>query len=105
MTPIPASVVALAQEDTPNDYSLKWSGYKVKIDSLMAQNLQVLHTVLFNSLIISYIILRLVQKSGIQHLLVYRKERLFSLLLKHLLIYIKIVYHKILLQRLIYNVS
>lgn len=42
MTPVPASVVALAQEDTPNDYPLKWSGYAVTIGSLMAQNLQVI---------------------------------------------------------------
>lgn len=41
MTPVPASIVALAQEDTPNDYPLKWSGYSVTIGSLMAQNLQV----------------------------------------------------------------
>lgn len=42
MTPVSASVVALAQEDTPNDYPLKWSGYSVTIGSLMAQNLQVI---------------------------------------------------------------
>lgn len=41
MTPVPATVVALAQEDTPNDYPLKWSGYSVTIGSLMARNLQV----------------------------------------------------------------
>lgn len=41
MTPVPAAVVALAQEDTPNDYPLKWSGYSVTIGSLMARNLQV----------------------------------------------------------------
>lgn len=41
MTPVPATVVALAQEDTPHDYPLKWSGYSVTIGGLMARNLQV----------------------------------------------------------------
>ena len=41
LTPIPAAVVALAQEDTPSDYPLRWSGLAVTIGSLMARNLQV----------------------------------------------------------------
>lgn len=40
LTPVPAAVVALAQEDTPNDYPLRWSGLAVTIGSLMASNLQ-----------------------------------------------------------------
>lgn len=41
LTPVPALVVALAQEDTPSDYPLRWSGLSVTIGSLMASNLQV----------------------------------------------------------------
>lgn len=44
LTPVPAAVVALAQEDTPNDYHLRWSGLAVTIGSLMASNLQVHHS-------------------------------------------------------------
>ncbi|PNF28830.1 Protein PRRC1 [Cryptotermes secundus] len=44
LTPVPAAVVALAQEDTPNDYPLRWSGLAVTIGSLMASNLQVHHS-------------------------------------------------------------
>ncbi|PSN42301.1 Protein PRRC1 [Blattella germanica] len=44
LTPVPAAVVALAQEDTPSDYPLRWSGLSVKIGSLMARNLQVHHS-------------------------------------------------------------
>ncbi|KAJ9573833.1 hypothetical protein L9F63_008785, partial [Diploptera punctata] len=44
LTPVPAPVVALAQEDTPNDYPLRWSGLSVTIGSLMARNLQVHHS-------------------------------------------------------------
>jgi hypothetical protein len=40
LTPVPAAVVALAQEDTPNDYPFRWSGLAVTIGSLMASNLQ-----------------------------------------------------------------
>jgi hypothetical protein len=41
LTPVPAAVVALAQEDTPCDYPLLCSGLAVTIGSLMARNLQV----------------------------------------------------------------
>lgn len=41
MTPIPAAIVTLAQEDTPQDYPLRWSGLEVPIGSLMANNLHV----------------------------------------------------------------
>nr|XP_022906235.1 protein PRRC1-like [Onthophagus taurus] len=41
MTPIPTPIVNLAQEDTPGDYQLKWSGLNVTIGSLMANNLHV----------------------------------------------------------------
>ncbi|KAF2884239.1 hypothetical protein ILUMI_21931 [Ignelater luminosus] len=44
MTPVPTAVVTLAQEDTPSDYPLKWSGYSVTIGSLMAKNLATSHT-------------------------------------------------------------
>lgn len=44
MTPIPTSVVNLAQEDTPNDYPLKWSGLSIPIGNLMGKNLNVHHT-------------------------------------------------------------
>ncbi|XP_069691206.1 protein PRRC1-like [Periplaneta americana] len=44
LTPVPALVVALAQEDTPSDYPLRWSGLSVTIGSLMASNLQVHHS-------------------------------------------------------------
>jgi hypothetical protein len=40
LTPVPAAVVALAKEDTTNDYLLQWSGLAVTIGSLMASNLQ-----------------------------------------------------------------
>jgi hypothetical protein len=40
LTPVPAAVVALAKEDTSNDYLLQWSGLAVTIGSLMASNLQ-----------------------------------------------------------------
>lgn len=41
MTPVPAEIVALAQEDTPADYPLRWSGLSVTIGSLMGSNLHV----------------------------------------------------------------
>ncbi|XP_015180404.1 PREDICTED: protein PRRC1-like isoform X3 [Polistes dominula] len=43
MTPVPSQIVLLAQQDTPEDYPLKWSGLSVTIGSLMANNLQVSH--------------------------------------------------------------
>lgn len=44
LTPVPAAVVALAQEDTPAEYPLRWSGLSVTIGSIMANNLQVPHS-------------------------------------------------------------
>lgn len=44
MTPVPTAVVSLAQEDTPLDYPLKWSGHSVTIGSLMGKNLGVHHS-------------------------------------------------------------
>ncbi|KAK3933355.1 Protein PRRC1 [Frankliniella fusca] len=44
LTPVPAAVVALAQEDTPAEYPLRWSGLSVTVGSIMANNLQVPHT-------------------------------------------------------------
>lgn len=44
MTPVPAAVVSLAQEDTPSDYPLRWSGLSITIGSLMAKNLNVHHS-------------------------------------------------------------
>lgn len=44
MTPVPAAVVSLAQEDTPTDYPLKWSGLAVPIGRLMGSNLNVHHS-------------------------------------------------------------
>lgn len=41
LTPVPAAVVALAQEDTPSDYPHLWSGFAVTVGSIMASNLQV----------------------------------------------------------------
>lgn len=41
LTPVPAAMVALAQDDTPSDYPLLCSGLAVTIGSLMAQNLEV----------------------------------------------------------------
>ncbi|XP_043672799.1 protein PRRC1-B-like isoform X1 [Vespula pensylvanica] len=43
MTPVPSQIVALAQEATPEDYPLKWSGLSVTVGSLMANSLQVSH--------------------------------------------------------------
>ncbi|KDR15996.1 Protein PRRC1 [Zootermopsis nevadensis] len=44
LTPVPAAMVALAQDDTPSDYPLLCSGLAVTIGSLMAQNLEVHHS-------------------------------------------------------------
>lgn len=44
LTPVPAAVVALAQEDTPEKYPLRWSGLGVTVGSIMANNLQVHHS-------------------------------------------------------------
>ncbi|XP_053985742.1 protein PRRC1-like isoform X2 [Hylaeus anthracinus] len=43
MTPVPSQIVTMAQEATPEDYPLKWSGLAVTVGSLMATNLQVSH--------------------------------------------------------------
>lgn len=43
MTPVPSQIVTMAQEATPEDYPLKWSGLAVTIGSLMADSLQVCH--------------------------------------------------------------
>lgn len=43
MTPVPVEIVNMAQEDTPTDYPLKWSGLSVPVGSLMANNLHVHH--------------------------------------------------------------
>ncbi|CAL7949739.1 unnamed protein product [Xylocopa violacea] len=43
MTPVPSQIVTMAQEATPEDYPLKWSGLSVTVGSLMATNLQVPH--------------------------------------------------------------
>lgn len=44
MTPVPSQIVMMAQEATPEDYPLKWSGLAVTVGSLMASSLQVPHT-------------------------------------------------------------
>lgn len=44
MTPVPTAIVTLAQEDTPSDYPLRWSGLSVTIGQLMANNLNVHHS-------------------------------------------------------------
>lgn len=41
MTPVPSQIVTMAQEATPEDYPLKWSGLSVTVGSLMANSLQV----------------------------------------------------------------
>jgi hypothetical protein len=41
LTPVPSRVVERAQEDTPSDYPLRWSGLSVPIGKLMAEHLQV----------------------------------------------------------------
>ncbi|XP_066597065.1 protein PRRC1-like isoform X2 [Prorops nasuta] len=41
MTPVPSQIVTMAQQATPEDYPLKWSGLAVTIGSLMANSLQV----------------------------------------------------------------
>lgn len=43
MTPVPSQIVTMAQEATPEDYPLRWSGLAVTIGSLMASSLQVSH--------------------------------------------------------------
>ncbi|OAD62655.1 Protein PRRC1 [Eufriesea mexicana] len=43
MTPVPSQIVTMAQEATPEDYPLKWSGLSVTVGSLMANSLQVPH--------------------------------------------------------------
>ncbi|KAG7203289.1 hypothetical protein KM043_010383 [Ampulex compressa] len=43
MTPVPSQIVTMAQDATPADYPLKWSGLAVTIGSLMASSLQVSH--------------------------------------------------------------
>nr|CAD7571426.1 unnamed protein product [Timema californicum] len=43
LTPVPASVVSVAQADTPDDYPLRSSGLSVTVGSLMGNNLQVHH--------------------------------------------------------------
>ncbi|KAK9307283.1 hypothetical protein QLX08_002310 [Tetragonisca angustula] len=43
MTPVPSQIVTMAQEATPEDYPLKWSGLSITVGSLMASNLQVPH--------------------------------------------------------------
>lgn len=43
MTPVPSQIVAMAEEGTPEDYPLKWSGLSVTVGSLMANSLQVSH--------------------------------------------------------------
>ncbi|CAG2054768.1 unnamed protein product [Timema podura] len=40
LTPVPASVVSVAQADTPDDYPLRSSGLSVTVGSLMGNNLQ-----------------------------------------------------------------
>ncbi|XP_063238435.1 protein PRRC1-like isoform X2 [Bacillus rossius redtenbacheri] len=44
LTPVPSSIVELAQEDTPGDYPLRSSGLAVPVGSLMAGNLLVHHS-------------------------------------------------------------
>lgn len=41
MTPIPTAVISVLREDTPQDYPLRNTGFKVTIGSVMARNLQV----------------------------------------------------------------
>lgn len=43
-TPVPAPIVALAREATPEDYPHKASGFATTVGSLMGQNLQVHHS-------------------------------------------------------------
>lgn len=57
MTPVPTAIVTLAQEDTPADYPLRWSGFSVTIGSLMANNLQASRHFHFNKIFIDYNIL------------------------------------------------
>lgn len=50
MTPVPSEIVSQAQQATPEDYPLKWSGLSVTIGSLMANSLQVSNNS-FNTLV------------------------------------------------------
>ncbi|XP_076235508.1 protein PRRC1-B-like isoform X2 [Calliopsis andreniformis] len=50
MTPVPSQIVTMAQEATPEDYPLKWSGLAVTVGSLMASSLQVSHNEWHNAL-------------------------------------------------------
>ncbi|XP_034177448.2 protein PRRC1-A isoform X1 [Osmia lignaria lignaria] len=43
MTPVPSQIVTMAQEATPEDYPLKWSGLAVTVGGLMASSLQIPH--------------------------------------------------------------
>lgn len=40
-TPVPSAAVHVLQEDTPQDYAPRWSGYSGTVGAVMARNLQV----------------------------------------------------------------
>ena len=42
MTPVPGAIVAVAREETPIDYPLKATGFKIPIGGLIASNFQVI---------------------------------------------------------------
>ncbi|XP_075216145.1 protein PRRC1-A-like [Lycorma delicatula] len=44
MTPVPSSIVTLAQDDTPDDYPLSSTGFSITVGGLMASNLHVHHS-------------------------------------------------------------
>ncbi|XP_076667432.1 protein PRRC1-like isoform X1 [Andrena cerasifolii] len=50
MIPVPSQIVTMAQEATPEDYPLKWSGLAVTVGSLMASSLQVPHNEWYHAL-------------------------------------------------------
>ncbi|XP_076166689.1 protein PRRC1-like [Ptiloglossa arizonensis] len=50
MTPVPSHIVTMAQEATPENYPLKWSGFTVTVGSLIASNLQVSHNEWYHAL-------------------------------------------------------
>lgn len=41
MTPVPAAIVMMAQEETPPEYLASTKGFKIPVGSLMASNLHV----------------------------------------------------------------
>lgn len=45
MTPVPGAIVAVAREETPTDYPLKATGFKIPIGGLIASNFQVINLI------------------------------------------------------------